>query len=143
MNTSDYLSAVKAKLNITSDYALAKALGVSRQRASDYVLGKSVPATLVAFTIAEILGEQPAGVIAELELERAEKMAKEGDVELWKARLRRLGGAAASILLGALMLGQPNGGAASELSAHIDASIHRIKRRRKKKASPWSGLLCV
>jgi predicted transcriptional regulator len=132
MKTAEYLAAVKARRNISSDYALAKALGVSRQRASDYILGKSIPATLVCFKIAEILGEQPAGVIAELELERAEKMAKEADASEWKGVLKRLGGAAASILLASLVGWSASPGAASASEAGGQHSIHRIKQQRRK-----------
>lgn len=146
MKTADYLAAVKAKLSITSDYALAKALGVPRQRISHYAVGNGLPSTLVCFKIAEILGEQPAGVIAEIELERAELMSKEEDIAAWKDRLRRWGGTAAGILLAALMGWSANPGAASAADSHSDASIHRMKRpkaKRRRRAGPWDGLLAV
>ena len=40
---STYLDAVKAALGVTSDYELAKSLGVSRQRVSNWRSGRSAP----------------------------------------------------------------------------------------------------
>jgi transcriptional regulator with XRE-family HTH domain len=99
MKTAEYLAAVKAKRNITSDYKLAKALGLQQSLVTKYQKGTTVPGPLVAFKIAEILGDQPAAVIADFELERAEKTEKADDAEEWRGFVKKLGGAAASILL--------------------------------------------
>jgi predicted transcriptional regulator len=111
MKTADYLAAVKAQLKITSDYGLAKALKISKQAASKYASGERIPGPVVAFRVAEILGEQPAAVVAIFEQERAERVADEEEASEWREWVKRLGGAAASILLAAGFGGLPNGGA--------------------------------
>ena len=124
MKTSEYIAAVKAKLNVSSDYAVAKALGTSRQRVSGFVNGKTVPGPLTAFKIAEILGDQPAAVIADFEAERAEKMGKDEDLDAWRAVLQQLrkvaGLAGMSILLAAGSAGFSNADARLATQPTID-----------------------
>jgi transcriptional regulator with XRE-family HTH domain len=133
MKAAEYLAAVKAKLNITSDYALAKALGITRQAASKYARGETVPSALVGFKIAELLGEQPAGVIAELEAERAEKAGNAADADAWKGIVRKLGGTAASILLACGLGGFSNADAklAAPSGSLTGQSSYRAKKRKK------------
>lgn len=126
MKTSEYLAAVKAKRNITSDYKLSKALGVTNSQMSKYQSGTVVPGPVVAFRIAEILGDQPAAVIADLELERAEKTGKADDAEEWKSFVKKLGGVAATILVAMGMGGTPNADARLSQLSTGDQSIHRI-----------------
>lgn len=71
MNTVDYLDAVKAARKITSDYALAKVLGITQSTISGYRAGRSRIDDDVALTIAEILGVHPLQVIAAANAERA------------------------------------------------------------------------
>lgn len=108
MKTADYLAAVKAKRNITSDYALGKALKVSKQTAGKYARGEAIPGPVVAFRVAEILGDQPAAVIAVFESERAERDGRTEEVDELRHWLRKIGGAAASILLATGLGGFPN-----------------------------------
>ena len=108
MKATEYLAAVKAKKNITSDYKLSKALKISTQMASKYARGENIPGPVVAFRVAEILGEQPAAVIADFELERAERDQKEDEVEEWKGFAKKLGGLAATILVALGMGGNSN-----------------------------------
>jgi hypothetical protein len=145
MKTADYLAAVKAKRNIVSDYKLAKALSISTQLASKYVKGQSVPGPVVAFRIAEILGDQPAAVVADLEAERAEKMGKEDELEEWRAWLqtarRARGFAGASILLAAGSGGISNANAGLAHAPTVDTA-HIVSTRRKRKKAGWfDGLM--
>lgn len=126
MKTTEYLAAVKAKRNITSDYKLSKALGVSESLMSKYQKGTVVPGPLVAFKIAEILGDQPSAVIADLELERAEKAEKTDDAEEWKSFVKKLGGVAATILVAVGCGGFSNADAKLPSSAEGQLVIHRI-----------------
>lgn len=71
MNTLDYLGAVKKRLGIESDYALAKALGISHSAICGYRAGTSRINDDVALTIAEILDKNPLEVIAAANAERA------------------------------------------------------------------------
>lgn len=71
MNTLELLEAVKAKRVITSDYALAKALGVTQQAVSSYRSGNSIINDDVCLSVAAILGLEPIFVIAQANAERA------------------------------------------------------------------------
>ncbi len=71
MNTLEYLEAVKTRLGITSDYALAKALRITQSTISGYRAGRSRIDDDVALTIAEILKIHPLQVIAAANAERA------------------------------------------------------------------------
>lgn len=71
MNTLEYLGAVKSRLGITSDYALAARLGVTRSAVSNFMRGKGVMGDDVALTVAQILDMNPLVVIAQANAERA------------------------------------------------------------------------
>lgn len=139
MKAVEYLAAVKAKRNITSDYKLSKALGISTQMASKYANGQNIPGPIVAFRIAEILGEQPAAVIADFELERAERDKKEDEADEWKGFVKKLGGAAASILLVMGLGGISN--ADARLVNQVNPETIYTSYRWKKKARWLDGLL--
>lgn len=70
MTSLEYLDAVKIRLGITSDYALAAALGITRSAVSKFQKG-AVFGDDVALTVAEILGIAPIVVIAAANAERA------------------------------------------------------------------------
>ena len=71
MNTLELLEAVKERRGITSDYALAKVLGVTQSAVSSYRTGRSRIDDDVALTVAEILQMHPMQVIAAANAERA------------------------------------------------------------------------
>lgn len=71
MNTLEYLGAVKTRLGIQSDYALAARLGITRSAVSNFVRGKGVFGDDVALTVAQILEVNPLVVIAQANAERA------------------------------------------------------------------------
>lgn len=70
MTSLEYLEAVKTRLGISSDYALAARLGVTRSAVSKFQKG-AVFGDDVALTVAEILGLNPLVVIAAANAERA------------------------------------------------------------------------
>lgn len=70
MTSLEYLDAVKKRLGITSDYALAARLGVTRSAVSKFQKG-AVFGDDVALTVAEILELNPLVVIAAANAERA------------------------------------------------------------------------
>ena len=75
MKPAEYLDAAKARLNLTSDYALAKALELPAQSIPAMRQGKRNVPLDVAFRIAITLELDPAEVVADLE-EQREKNAK-------------------------------------------------------------------
>lgn len=141
MKTTEYLAAVKAKLNIHSDYKLSKALNVPSSLIAKYQAGKNVPGPVVAFRIAEILGDQPAAVIADFELERAEKSGKSDDAEEWRGIVKKLGGLAATILVALGIGGSPNADAGLRTLSTDGQFIHRIQqKKRRRHAGFFDGL---
>lgn len=70
-STIDYLDAVKTRLNLPSDYAAAKALGVTRSAVSRYRNGVGVFDEIVAIRVAELLQIEPIEVIAACKAESA------------------------------------------------------------------------
>jgi transcriptional regulator with XRE-family HTH domain len=71
LNTIEYLQAVKTRLGITSDYALAVKLGITRSAVSKLQQGGVSFGDDVALSVAEILGIHPLQVIAAANAERA------------------------------------------------------------------------
>lgn len=71
MNTIEYLDAVKRKLGISSDYALAKALRIGQPAIIGYRAGRTTINDDTALAIADILGVHPLQVIATANAERA------------------------------------------------------------------------
>lgn len=71
MNTLEYLAAVKQRLGVDSDYAVSKALGVTRQTVSRYMKGIGHFDEPVCRRVAEILGKHPGIVMLDMQRERA------------------------------------------------------------------------
>jgi len=71
MNTIEYLQAVKTRLNITSDYALAQHLGMSKQAIGANMKGKSTLSDETAAKVAAILEVHPGIVMLDMHRERA------------------------------------------------------------------------
>ena len=69
--TVEYLDAVKAKLDLPSDYAAAKHLRVTRAAVSRYRGGDGTFDDTTAVRVAEILGVDPMELIAAMNAERA------------------------------------------------------------------------
>ncbi|WP_250479029.1 MULTISPECIES: DUF3693 domain-containing protein [unclassified Caballeronia] len=91
--SSQYLDAAKTELDLPSDYALAKALGVTPSTISKYRLGRSAPDDLVCARIAEILSLEPMEVIAAVHYERS---TDERARELWSSIWGKAAGAIAT-----------------------------------------------
>ena len=82
----ELLLECKIKLGIESDYKLAQALEVHRTRISEYMNEKRTPDAYAAVRIAQILGRDPAEIIATIEAD-SEKNPKRR--EFWRDFLQR------------------------------------------------------
>lgn len=83
MNTIEYLDAVKKALGIESDYALHKALGVSKTAVSRYYHKGGNFDDDVARKVASLLGLHPGIVMLDMHRQRAqspETMALWGEI---------------------------------------------------------------
>jgi transcriptional regulator with XRE-family HTH domain len=88
MRTSELLKDCKIKLKISSDYALAKELGINSGRISDYMSGKRTPNAYAAVKIAECLGLDPLALIAEFEELTAKNATERGFWADFRARAK-------------------------------------------------------
>ena len=77
MNTNDYLTAIRSKLGVSTDYAVAKALGVSKQAAGRWSKGLSGFDDVTAQRVAAILEMHPGLVMLDMHRERAKTPAEQ------------------------------------------------------------------
>lgn len=89
LTTLDWLSAAKTTLCISSDYGIAKYLGISKTTISSYRTKGDAFGPETARKVAEVL-KVPAEVIAvSAEWERAKR---EYDKDMWAAIYEKIGG---------------------------------------------------
>jgi len=96
-NTLEFLDAVKARHQLTSDYQLAKFLGVRQATISGYRNGSRALDETMAMKVAAALALDPAHVLACIAAERAKD-------EAIKKAWRRAAAATAAAVLGAVAL---------------------------------------
>lgn len=73
MKTAEYLDAVKNRLDIASDYALAKVLGIARESVNAFRSGRSAMGIETCMKVGEILNVDGHAVYAQGQIERAKK----------------------------------------------------------------------
>lgn len=113
MKPSAYLDAVKAQLNLTSDYQLAKALEIPRQSVPGIRSGERAFALDTLYRIAITLQLDPAEVIADLAEQREKNPERR---EFWRSFLSRAAyGVAATVGTLALILSVTLGNGAKPL----------------------------
>lgn len=95
MGTCDYLDALRTRLGLTSDYALAKQLGVTHSALSNYRRGRSAFSDDMTLKVADLLERPRAEVYLTIQAERARKAHNEPVALVLADALRRLGGMAA------------------------------------------------
>ena len=101
MKIAEMLDAAKHAKGVETDYALAKSLGLPKQRVSDYYKGKTAPDEFACMQIAIAIGKPLDEVIAAVKVE-TEKDEKRR--EAWENYMKRLGGMAASFMAVAFSL---------------------------------------
>lgn len=70
MNTVEYLQQTKKVLKIESDYALAKALNVTRSAISSHMTGRTTLSDETAVKVAAIIGKHAGIVMLDMHRER-------------------------------------------------------------------------
>lgn len=88
MNIIELLDQTKQRLNVKSDYALAKALEIPSQRVSAYRKGKEHPDPYALTKIALALDLDPLALIAEAEARTEKNATRRG---FWENFSRRAG----------------------------------------------------
>lgn len=142
-NTIEFLNAVKAKTGADSDYALAQKLDTSRQLISLYMQKNKPMGDEMCLKVASILGIDPAIVLSSIHVERAKT---ESEKVAWLTMFERLGGVAATLVLG-IMLNSPNDARANNSKDlqplhKLNQSIHYTKSRaRRRKFNPFQNII--
>jgi len=77
------LQRAKIKYGVTSDYALAQKMGLTRGAIYNYQKNISFFDTKTCVTLSHILACTPYEIIAHTELERAKKAANEKLINFW------------------------------------------------------------
>lgn len=124
MFISDLLDQAKARANLTSDYALAKALGIQTGIVSNWRKGKRHPSDEEAIQLATLAGRDEMEVIAAIHYETANTDKKK---EFWKSYIESRGLAATlgMVALGISIMITPEPAKASVLQlANYDAPFH-------------------
>lgn len=132
MKVIEFLDGCKKKLDVSSNYALAKVLDIPEPRIHDYYKGKAMPDEYGCFRIAECLEIDPAIVIAEIRAETEKNPRKR---EFFKVFRGACGKAAAGIILvlglSFSLLNVPGDGAAAvngSLAAGTAAALFYYRR---------------
>lgn len=128
--TQKYLADCKRKLGIESDYALAKSLGLSRAMVSEYQNTGRTMSDATAIRVAELLDIEPREVFAAMQVDRAQSDVQRKAWEWLYRAAKKAAGAAASVALGAALIGPSPQGATAKASA--DHCVLRQIRRRKR-----------
>jgi hypothetical protein len=100
MKTVEYLDACKAKLELTSDYQLAKVLGLRPSALSAYRNNGGTFGRSTQKKVAKILEIHPLRVRADAELERATSPEERA---LWRELVAKIGGVLVAAGAGALL----------------------------------------
>ena len=90
MNCKHLLNITKSRLGVTSDYALAKKLDLTRAAISHYQNERSLFDTTTCVKVAHAIGVDPLTIIALVELERAEKQGKQSTLNFWNEELSNM-----------------------------------------------------
>lgn len=96
--TIQFLDAVKAKVGIESDYALAKRLGFPFSTMSNYRTGRRILDDDAALSVALALGIHPFEVIAAANVERAKTPEQRAR---WSGVMEKFSASFLNLLLGA------------------------------------------
>lgn len=128
MTIIELIEKAKTRANLPSDYALAKALGISRVIVSTWRRGKAHPSTTEAAQLATLAGLEEMRVIAEIEMQTANTEKKR---EFWKSYINAKGLTATLglIALGLSIVLAPEPAEANVLQMqNYDAHFHALKK---------------
>lgn len=124
--TTALLDRIKSQTGLNSDYAIAKALGISRQAVSHYRTGKNQLDSNGVFIAAELLGMNHAEILSVLASIEAERARDDDTRATWQARLKKLGGVAATVSVFAALCGMPAPADASQYPVRIIAPAYSV-----------------
>lgn len=127
MTIIELMDKARARANLPSDYALAKAMGIDRSIVSQWRKGKKHPGTTEAAQLATLAGLEEMPVIAQIEYQTATTEKKK---EFWKCYLEQHGITAALCMtvMAISILATPEPAQADVLHLqNYDAPFHALK----------------
>lgn len=131
--TPGLIDQAKKAQGIPSSYRLTRILGVTDVTMTSWTAGRASPNDSAAIRLAEMAGLDPALVLAEIAVERAQDDESRA---LWRGIVDRLKNAGLAAIVGAICtFGAPPEAQAYEVGHHADRSdavryVNRRKRRR-------------
>jgi hypothetical protein len=129
--TVQYLDALKARLDLPSDYAAAHVLGVTRATVSKYRLGKSVFDERIAAHVAELLSLDPLEVISACKAESAQDVHMR---RVWENAWGKATGAAVTTAFAACIVGlaaAPSPARSAPIRADQVMTLDYVNSRRR------------
>jgi len=90
MIQKELINRAKKALGVTSDYALAQKLDISRASVSRHQKELSFFDTKLCVKLSHVLGCTPFDIISSIELERAKKAKDEKQINFWKEEIANL-----------------------------------------------------
>jgi transcriptional regulator with XRE-family HTH domain len=141
--TIQYLDALKKRLDLPSDYAAAKVLGVTRQAVSKYRNGQSVFDEATAARAAELLGIDPLEVISACKAESAPDAFMR---KVWENAWGKATGAATTAIAAVFIVGlaaAPSPARSAPVSAESATLYLMSNRRRFRKTTVWDEPLAA
>lgn len=137
--TIEFLDGLKDRLKIKSDYKLAKELGVSHTRISNWRRGRNTFDERIAVQVAHLLTLDPAYVLACMAAERS----KRADVKTaWKKAAQRIGMGMAAVVV-AVLLGTDQGAQLIEAASAASPSLYIMSNAARIVASALLALTLV
>ncbi len=100
-NNTFYIDAIKEKQGISSDYAVSKMLGISRQAVSKLHAGEMTFDSDLALKVSELSGYNVAGILLAMKAMKAKDSAT---AKIWAALAKKQQGVAASFILITMLL---------------------------------------
>lgn len=123
MKTTEFLDAVRTKHGLTSDYQLARFLGVRQGTISRYRTARGMMDEAMCIKIATALELEPGDVMIAIAIEREKRLEVK---TAWQRVAKRLAGTAAAVLVGGYITlsAAPN-------PALAGSEIHICDKRRR------------
>lgn len=142
--TQRLLERVRARTSTGSDYAVAKALGIVRQRVSLYKAGhREMTDETTISRAAELLGEDAGAMLAEFQAERSTDDAVRGQWLRLAQLARRSAAAALLSAVGVSATVAPSPVAASSThggSGEVRSSVYYVTSRRRRSTAERTPL---
>lgn len=132
MKTSaDYIQAIKAAHNISSDSGVARVLGVTRQAISRLQNGEDSFSDQLAVRVAELIDADAEEIIISAHLQRAMRSKHPAAVPTWEKILKRAGYAAGVVLVAGATAGAPAPAQGAQAGANSGGICIMSPRRRR------------